>query len=56
MEKLKRVVEIDLETANSVRGGTTCDCTCDCTCAIDTVVDDTMTSTRDSNMLSTYAG
>lgn len=56
MDKLKRVVEIDFKAADSIKGGTTCDCSCDCTCAIDTVTDDTMTSTRDSNMLSTYAG
>jgi len=56
MERLKRVVEIDFEAANAVKGGGTCDCSCDCTCDIDTVTDDTMTSTRDSNMLSTYAG
>jgi hypothetical protein len=55
MERLKRVVDLDTKSANEVRGGKTCDCSCDCTCAIDTVVDDTMTSTRDSNMLSTYA-
>lgn len=57
MKKLKRVVEIDFEAASAVKGGdTTCDCSCECTCDIDTVTDDTMTSTRDSNMLSTYAG
>ena len=55
MRRLKRVEDIDFEAAKAVKGGKTCDCSCDCTCAIDTVTDDTMTSTRDSNMLSTYA-
>ena len=55
MNRLKRVEDIDFEAAKAIKGGKTCDCSCDCTCAIDTVTDDTMTSTRDSNMLSTYA-
>jgi len=52
---LKRIMEIDTETADSIKGGKTCDCSCDCTCAMSSVTDDTMTSTRDSNMLSTFA-
>lgn len=55
MKMLKRIMEIDAAAADSIRGGKTCDCSCDCTCAMSSVTDDTMSSTRDSNMLSTYA-
>ncbi|MEA3507775.1 MAG: hypothetical protein U9R40_02490 [Synergistota bacterium] len=55
MERLKRASDIDCGTAAAVKGGKTCDCSCECTCSIDSVTDDTMTSTRDSNMLSTFA-
>jgi len=32
MVKLKRVTEIDLETAKSIKGGSGSDCYCSCTC------------------------
>jgi len=32
MTNLKRVMEIDLETAKSIKGGGTCYCSCNCYC------------------------
>jgi len=32
MTNLKRVMEIDLETAKSIKGGGRCYCSCTCTC------------------------
>lgn len=56
MERLKRVMEIDPEAANTVRGGKTCECSCSCACKMDSTTDDTKSSNTDTLMLSTYAG
>lgn len=52
---IMRITELNAEEAQRITGGKTCDCECECICSMDSVTDDTMTSTRDSNMLSTFA-
>ncbi|EHM09462.1 hypothetical protein TheveDRAFT_0292 [Thermanaerovibrio velox DSM 12556] len=52
---LRRITELGRDEGDRITGGKTCDCECECTCSMDSVTDDTMTSTRDSNMLSTFA-
>jgi hypothetical protein len=54
MEKLKRVTEISVETAKSIKGGKTCNCSCSCSCAQSNTTSSTRTGEKDATTLNTY--
>jgi len=56
METLKRVTEISVETANSIKGGKTCSCSCTCSCGTADTKASTKDSNKDASAASTYAG
>lgn len=55
MGNLKRVTEISVEHANSIKGGKTCNCSCSCSCAQSNTTSATKTSEKDSTVLNTFA-
>ncbi len=56
MKKLKRITEITVKTADSIKGGKNCSCSCSCSCA----QTDTSAATKDgeksATTLNTFVG
>lgn len=55
MEKLKRVTEISVESADSIKGGKTCNCSCSCSCVQSNTTSSSKTGEKDSTVLNTFA-
>lgn len=56
MKLLKRITEISVEEANSIRGGKDCNCSCSCSCDSNDLTDSVKDSNRDWNCASVAAG
>ena len=54
MDSIKRVTEINVDQANSVKGGKTCNCSCSCGCAQTNTTSATKTSERDATTLNKF--
>lgn len=56
MKKLKRITEITVKTANSIKGGKTCNCSCSCSCAQSDTQAATKESEKSTTTLNTFVG
>ena len=56
MEFLKRVTELSVEEAETIKGGKTCNCSCSCSCSQSNVTATTKDSNKSAPAASTFAG
>lgn len=56
MGSLKRVTEISVDVANSIKGGKDCSCSCSCSCGTTDTKATLKDSNKDASAASTFAG
>ncbi|HEX5789693.1 MAG TPA: hypothetical protein VFY13_01010 [Luteolibacter sp.] len=56
MKKPKRITEITVKTADSIKGGKTCNCSCSCSCVQSDTSASTQEGEKSATTLNTFVG